>query len=57
MVLLGYRKYSCETGWWIFKSRKYAYFLQVADGWSASQSVYFDPQMNPYLDINCIYSN
>lgn len=44
----GYRKYKYETGWWIFKSTHYAYFLLIDDGHSYEQynrgeSIYYDP--------------
>lgn len=51
VVLFGYQKYSYTTGWWIFKKTHYAYFFEVADGWSSS-SIYFDPntEANPSLN-------
>lgn len=57
MVVLGYRKYSYESGWWIFKTKNYAYYLEVADGWDTSHSYFFDPYLNPYLIKNFIYLN
>lgn len=44
----GYRKYKYETGWWIFKSTNYAYFLLIDDGhsyayYNSGDSIYYDP--------------
>ena len=55
MVLIGYHKYSYESGWWIFKSKSYAYFFEVADGWDTSHSQFFDPNLSNELSMDFIY--
>ncbi|MDE6656673.1 MAG: hypothetical protein K2J85_06765 [Anaeroplasmataceae bacterium] len=57
MVVVGYRKYSYESGWWVFKTKHFAYYLEVADGWSSNRSYFFDPYLNAELDVNFIYLN
>lgn len=49
--LIGYRKYSYKSGWWIFSSTKYAYFYQIADGWNDAAQ-YFDPNTSANPSIN-----
>lgn len=54
VVLMGYQKYSYESGWWIFTSTKYAYFYEIADGWSDS-SKFFDPNTEANPSLTAIY--
>ena len=54
VVLLGYRVYSYESGWWIFKKVHDAYFYKIADGWDTTPK-YFDPNTGAKLDLEVTY--
>ena len=54
MVLLGYREYTYETGWWIFKETKTAYFFLVDDGHSGT-TFFFDPNRASNLSTEFLY--
>ena len=41
MAVAGYRIYSKEEGWWIFKEKKYKNLAEIRDGWVENPR-YFD---------------
>ena len=55
VVIIGYQKYSYKSGWWIFSSTKYAYFYELADSWSSTSSMYFDPNTSASPTLTACY--
>ncbi|MCI1245430.1 MAG: hypothetical protein LKG11_05760 [Bacilli bacterium] len=41
-ALCGYKIYTKETGWWIFKSKQTKLFFELCDGWTSSYTRFFD---------------
>lgn len=41
-ALCGYKIYTKETGWWIFKNTQTKLFFELCDGWTSSYTRFFD---------------
>ncbi|MDE6584024.1 MAG: hypothetical protein K2K15_01355, partial [Anaeroplasmataceae bacterium] len=55
VAVLGYYKYTYETGWWIFSSTETAYFYAICDGQGMYPYSYFDPNCNSRLSFEFLY--
>lgn len=54
VALIGYRRYSYKTGFWVFQQTHTAYYFMIDDGQTGSIT-YFDPNCNSKLSYEFIY--